>query len=59
MKKLVLGTITAAMIATTAFSADYTMKVSHVVSDSTPKGKAAIFLEIPFKANVYDYFIYK
>ncbi len=45
MKKLVLGTITAAMIATTAFSADYTMKVSHVVSASTPKGKAADFLE--------------
>ena len=45
MKKLVIGTITAAMLATTGFAADYVMKVSHVVSASTPKGKAADFLE--------------
>ena len=45
MKKLVIGTITAAMLATAGFAADYTMKVSHVVSASTPKGKAADFLE--------------
>jgi C4-dicarboxylate-binding protein DctP len=45
MKKLVIGTIAAAMMATAGLAADYVMKVSHVVSDSTPKGKAAIFLE--------------
>lgn len=45
MKKLVIGTITAAMIATSGMAADYIMKVSHVVSASTPKGKAADFLE--------------
>ncbi|MFA6788132.1 MAG: DctP family TRAP transporter solute-binding subunit [Arcobacteraceae bacterium] len=46
MKKLVLGTITAAMLATSGMAAaDYTMKVSHVVSASTPKGKAADFFE--------------
>ncbi|MDD2896455.1 MAG: DctP family TRAP transporter solute-binding subunit [Aliarcobacter sp.] len=45
MKKLVLGTIAAAMIATSGLAADYTMKVSHVVSASTPKGKAADFFE--------------
>lgn len=45
MKKLVIGTITAAMIATSGIAADYIMKVSHVVSASTPKGKAADFLE--------------
>ena len=45
MKKLVLGTITAAMLATAGMAADYTMKVSHVVSASTPKGKAADFFE--------------
>lgn len=45
MKKLVIGTIAAAMLATAGLAADYTMKVSHVVSASTPKGKAADFLE--------------
>ena len=45
MKKLVIGTITAAMLATAGLAADYVMKVSHVVSASTPKGKAADFLE--------------
>ena len=45
MKKLVIGTITAVMLATAGFAADYVMKVSHVVSASTPKGKAADFLE--------------
>lgn len=33
------------MIATSGLAADYTMKVSHVVSASTPKGKAADFFE--------------
>ncbi|MGE3593351.1 MAG: TRAP transporter substrate-binding protein [Arcobacter sp.] len=45
MKKLVLGTIAAAMLVTLGLAADYTMKVSHVVSASTPKGKAADFFE--------------
>jgi C4-dicarboxylate-binding protein DctP len=45
MKKLVLGTIAAAMLTTCGLAADYTMKVSHVVSASTPKGKAADFFE--------------
>ena len=45
MKKLVIGTIAAAMLATSGIAADFVMKVSHVVSDSTPKGKAAAFLE--------------
>ena len=45
MKKLVIGTIAAAMLATAGLAADFVMKVSHVVSDSTPKGKAAAFLE--------------
>ncbi|QKF78393.1 DctP family TRAP transporter solute-binding subunit [Arcobacter defluvii] len=45
MRKLVLGTIAAAMLATSGLAADYTMKVSHVVSASTPKGKAADFFE--------------
>ena len=45
MKKIVLGTIAAAMLATAGLAADYIMKVSHVVSASTPKGKAADFFE--------------
>ena len=45
MKKLVLGTIAAAMLATSGMAADYVMKVSHVVSASTPKGMAADFFE--------------
>lgn len=45
MKKLVLGTVAAAMLATSGLAADYVMKVSHVVSASTPKGKAADFFE--------------
>ncbi|MGB5867501.1 MAG: TRAP transporter substrate-binding protein [Arcobacteraceae bacterium] len=45
MKKLVLGSLAAAMVATTAMAADYTLKFSHVVSPNTPKGKAADFFE--------------
>lgn len=45
MKKLVLGTIAAAMLATSGMAADYVMKVSHVVSATTPKGMAADFFE--------------
>jgi len=45
MKKLVLGTVAAAMIATAGMAAEFTLKFSHVVSENTPKGKAAIFFE--------------
>ncbi|MBL3520503.1 DctP family TRAP transporter solute-binding subunit [Arcobacter lanthieri] len=45
MKRVILGTIAAAMLATSSFAADYVMKISHVVSDNTPKGMAANFLE--------------
>ncbi|MCG3655687.1 DctP family TRAP transporter solute-binding subunit [Aliarcobacter butzleri] len=45
MKKVVLGTIAAAMLATSGLAADYVMKISHVVSASTPKGMAADYLE--------------
>lgn len=44
-KKLVLGTVAAAMMATSAVAAEYTLKFSHVVSANTPKGKAADFFE--------------
>ena len=45
MKKLVLGTIAAAMVTTSSLAAQYTLKFSHVVSPNTPKGKAAAFFE--------------
>ena len=45
MKKLILGTVAAAMVATSGLAAEYTLKFSHVVSPNTPKGKAADFFE--------------
>ncbi len=45
MKKLVMGAVAAAVVATSGLAADYTLKFSHVVSDNTPKGKAANFFE--------------
>ncbi len=45
MKKGIFGIATAALLATSSFGADYVMKVSHVVSANTPKGKAADYLE--------------
>ncbi len=45
MKKLLIGTIAAAVVATSSVAADYTLKFSHVVSPNTPKGKAADFFE--------------
>ena len=45
MKKLVLSTLAAAVVATSGMAADYTLKFSHVVSQNTPKGKAADFFE--------------
>ncbi len=45
MKKLVIGVVAAAMLATSGLAAEYTLKFSHVVSPNTPKGKAADFFE--------------
>ncbi len=45
MKKLLVGTIAAAVVTSSAIAADYTLKFSHVVSANTPKGKAADFFE--------------
>lgn len=45
MKKLVIGAVAAAVVATSSMAAEYTLKFSHVVSDNTPKGKAARFFE--------------
>lgn len=45
MKKLVLGTIAAAVLATSGLAAEYTLKFSHVVNDNTPKGQAALYFE--------------
>ena len=45
MKKLLIGTISAAVVASSSMAADYTLKFSHVVSANTPKGKAADFFE--------------
>ncbi|WP_121628831.1 TRAP transporter substrate-binding protein [Poseidonibacter antarcticus] len=45
MKKLLIGTIAAAVVASSSMAADYTLKFSHVVSANTPKGKAADFFE--------------
>ena len=45
MKRIILGSVAAAMLATTGLAAEYTLKFSHVVSPNTPKGKAADFFE--------------
>ena len=45
MKKQVLGIMATALLASSAMAADFTLKFSHVVSDNTPKGKAARFFE--------------
>lgn len=45
MKKNIFGIVAAALLTTSSFAADYVMKISHVVSSSTPKGKAADYLE--------------
>jgi len=45
MRKVILGTIATAMLATSGLAADYVMKISHVVSSSTPKGMASDFLK--------------
>jgi len=43
--KILKGIVTAAVLTTSVMAADYTLKFSHVVSDNTPKGKAARFFE--------------
>jgi len=45
MKRIILGTIAAGVLASSCFAADYTLKFSHVVSENTPKGRAALFFE--------------
>jgi C4-dicarboxylate-binding protein DctP len=45
MKKLVLSSITVALLATSAIAAQHVLKFSHVVSENTPKGQAALFFE--------------
>jgi C4-dicarboxylate-binding protein DctP len=45
MKRIILGTVAAAVLATAGMAAEYTLKFSHVVSENTPKGQAAKFFE--------------
>ena len=45
MKRAILGVVTASLLATSAMATEYVMKISHVVSSSTPKGIASDYLE--------------
>jgi len=45
IKKILLGAITSSLLVSAGLSADFTLKFSHVVSENTPKGKAALFFE--------------
>lgn len=45
IKKILLSALTAATMTTAATAADFVLKFSHVVSENTPKGKAALFFE--------------
>ncbi len=45
IKKILLSALAAATMTTAATAADYVLKFSHVVSENTPKGKAAQFFE--------------
>ncbi len=45
IKKILLGTVASAVLASSVLAADYTLKFSHVVSENTPKGQAAKFFE--------------
>lgn len=45
MKNVLKLAALSALLATSGLAADYVMKVSHVVSAATPKGKAADFFE--------------
>ena len=45
LKKVLLSTAVVASMSATLFGADFVLKFSHVVSENTPKGKAANFFE--------------
>jgi len=45
LKKVLFSVVVAAAVSTSAMAADYVLKFSHVVSENTPKGKAAKFFE--------------
>jgi len=45
VKKILLSTAMAVSMSSFALAADYVLKFSHVVSENTPKGKAALFFE--------------
>ena len=45
MKKVLLAVGITAAMSVSAVAADYVLKFSHVVSENTPKGKAALFFE--------------
>jgi len=45
MKRVVLAAAVAMAMSVTAGAADYVLKFSHVVSENTPKGQAALFFE--------------
>jgi len=45
MKKVLLAAGLTAAMSISAVAADYVLKFSHVVSENTPKGKAAVFFE--------------
>ena len=45
MKKLLLSVLITTMMVGTSMAAEYVLKFSHVVSENTPKGKAAVFFE--------------
>jgi len=45
VKKVLLSAVLAATMSTAAMGADFVLKFSHVVSENTPKGKAALFFE--------------
>ena len=45
MKKVLLAASVAVALSVSAGAADFVLKFSHVVSENTPKGKAAVFFE--------------
>ncbi len=45
LKKVLISAAVAASMSVSAFGAEYVLKFSHVVSENTPKGKAAKFFE--------------
>ena len=45
LKKVLFSAIVAVSVSTNAMAADFVLKLSHVVSENTPKGKAVLFFE--------------